>query len=203
MRKAAQILASLPLFEGAPTKDFNLYTEYQRGFPRFRYLHQQRINVTLFSDEFLHLDPLDHSVIPPSAHRQGIQYSKEFEDYFPVEEIASLPIPRLRPFFAGACRRYQEHHDDISGMAVEQLIDGMDLNEAWCRQTISEDRPQDLEFALARLRGKASRTADSFLNKYTCFIADEAEARVVHGIPGRDLMMSESSIVTSVSLTLP
>lgn len=175
----------------APRKDFCLYTEYQRGFPRFRYRCEQSVHVVLFSDTYLILEPLKSNILQPEDHEHCSQYSKEIEDMMSAAEIPLLPLPRLQPLFAGACRRYRDYRDDIAGIAVEQLIDGMDLDEDWCRKSISENRPQDLEFALARLEGKSNRTAHSFLNKITCYIADEDEAGIVHAIPGRDILASK------------
>ena len=142
--------------------------------------------MTLFSDTYLHLDPLPTNIVPREAHKPGTQYSKELSGLIPPHEVSSLPFAKLRPLFAGACQRYKEHGDDIAAIAAEQLIDGMDLDEDWCRNGIPKDRPQDLEFALLRLERKKSRTADSFINTFTCFITDESEARIVHAIPGRD-----------------
>ena len=118
-------MASMPKLESAPTEAFDLYTEYQRGFPRFRHRFCKAIHLIFFSDTFLHLDPLIENIIPPEAHTNNTYYSKEFADIVPANHDFALPLPYLRPFFAGAARRIQECGDCVSGMAVEQLIDGM------------------------------------------------------------------------------
>ena len=118
-------MARMPIFESAPTQEFSLYTEYQRGFPRFQHRRCKGLHVIFFSDTFLHLDPLADNILPPEAHTYNTYYSKEFEEFIHVDDNLSLPLPCLRPFFAGAARRVQECGDCVSGIAVEQLIDGM------------------------------------------------------------------------------
>jgi hypothetical protein len=75
-----------------------------------------------------------------------------------------VPMPKLAPFFKGLCRKYCESHDIVFAIAAEALIDGMDLDESWCRMNLDVTRPEELEFALKLVEGKHSRISDFSLN---------------------------------------
>ena len=180
----------------------HLYPEDQRGFLQFCCLLVRNTHVTIFSDVFLRLDPIKCNLIPTANHKSNTEYSKEIKSFLQQIDITSMPLPKLPALFTGACRNYVEKQDDVSGIAVEQLIDGMDLDEVWCRRSIPADRDSDLQFALARLRGKEGRAADSFLNEVTCFITDTHEAQVIRAIPGRDIFGSDKTHSRSFSLSM-
>ena len=57
-------------------------------------------------------------------------------------------------------------------MAAEALVDGMNLDEEWCRASLPATQSDELNFALRLVRGKGSRIADFSPNEVTCFIAD-------------------------------
>jgi hypothetical protein len=112
--------------------------------------------VVLFSSEWAHLDPLEYAVIRSQEHHQDAEYSHEITDVVHLNAIRTLPLPRLAPFFKGMCRKFLDAGDVTSRIAAEQLIDGMDLDIAWCKQHMSGEQAY-LNFALKLVEGKASR----------------------------------------------
>ena len=76
--------------------------------------------------------------------------------------------------------------DNIADMAIEQLIDGMDLDEAWCLRNLTNIQPKDLAYVLAKIRAKSSRMGYYSPNIVTCIIASHEERERLLGVPGRD-----------------
>jgi hypothetical protein len=74
----------------------------------------------------------------------------------------------------------------LSAIAAEQLVDGMNLDEDWCSNHISQERHKELNFALQLVAGKDSRISDFTTNTITDFIASQEEAEMLHKIPGRN-----------------
>jgi hypothetical protein len=155
---------------------YNLYTIHKQGVPRFRHLPEPSFRVILFPDDCLGLAPLKKHILRAKRHEDGAEYSHEISDIIPSSKVSETPIPLLGPFFSGQCARYYlETKDIIFAMAAEQLVDGMDLDEEWCKQHMSTSTPETLSFALTLVAGKASRIDYFSSNTVTCFIPDEQE----------------------------
>ena len=172
----------------APEKEktYSLYTIHKQGVPRFHYLPESSSYVVLFPDDRLGLAPLKKNILHLKRHEGGAEYSREISDIIPAGNIAETPIPLLRPFFSGQCARYLETNHPMFAIAAEQLVDGMDLDEEWCKQHMSANTPETLSFALALVAGKASRIAYFSSNTVTCFIPDEQERQRLLRVPGRN-----------------
>jgi hypothetical protein len=70
-------------------------------------------------------------------------------------------------------------------IAAEQLVDGMDLDEMWCREHMPGPDSKELAYAVTLVEGKNSRIDDFSPNSVTCFIPNKVEAQRVLLIPGR------------------
>jgi hypothetical protein len=119
-------------------------------------------------------------------HQKGAEYSHQITDLVPASSVTSLPMPRLAPLFEGFCRKFCDTRDDLSAIAAEQLVDGMNLDEDWCSNHISPERHKELNFALKLVAGKDSRISNFTTNTVTGFIASKEEAERLHRIPGRN-----------------
>ena len=75
-------------------------------------------------------------------------------------------------------------------MAVEGLIDGMDLDELWCVRNLTGIEPSDLDYVLLRVRDKFSRIDYFSPNTITCIIANDEERERLFRIPGREILSS-------------
>ena len=173
------------LFEPAREFEHNIYTEHKHGCPRFRYLPNPQAFVVLFADQQLGLEPLEKTIIPARKHSQHVAYSQQILDIIPMETLVSLPMPSLLPFFRGLCRNYCETNSAVYAIAAEQLVDGMDLDEVWCRKHMPGLDSKELAYAMTLVEGKSSRIDDFSPNSVTCFIPNEVEAQRVLLIPGR------------------
>jgi hypothetical protein len=165
---------------------YNLYTIHKQGLPGFRYLPESSSYVVLFPDDRLGLAPLRKNILHQKRHEDGAEYSREILDVIPASKIAGIPIPLLGPFFSGQCAGYLGTNHPMFAMAAERLVDGMDLDEEWCRQHISASASETLSFALTLVAGKASRIDYFSSNTVTCFIPDEQERQRLLRVPGRN-----------------
>lgn len=172
------------LLEKVDEETYNIYTEYKRGFPRFRFYSRIASYVVLFTDKYCHLDSLRKNVVSCDEHRNTIRYSQEILDSLSPDQVAVLPFPRFEPFFKGLCRTYIATLDVTAAIAAEMLVDGMDISEDWCHDHLSPLENDELSFALRLVRGKGSRIADFSSNEVTCFITDRQEAQQAQKIPG-------------------
>lgn len=75
----------------------------------------------------------------------------------------------------------------MAAMAIDGLIDGMDLDEQWCMQHVTGLSPAITEYLLSRVRGKLRRIDYYQDNTVTCIIADEDERWRLLKVPGRDI----------------
>lgn len=69
-------------------------------------------------------------------------------------------------------------------IASEQLVDGMNLDLAWCTRNLTATDADVLMLVRRLIRDKALRMDEFSGNKITCFVKDEAEAERLWGIPG-------------------
>ena len=100
------------------------------------------------------------NTIQPGEHQGWTKYSPEILDIAPADAVCSLSLPRLAPFFKGLCRRYISARDPIAAIAAEQLVDGMDLDQNWCRSHLSAVHAEELAFAMTLVEGRKSRSAE-------------------------------------------
>ncbi|KAM0670729.1 hypothetical protein ACQRIU_001124 [Beauveria bassiana] len=139
--------------------------------PRVCYDLEQYI--IIFTANVYGLEPLEQKALQSRGIDGGI--SKEIAD-IPLEEIATLPLPRLAPFLAGLATKFILTQDDNAMIAVEQLVDGMNLDESWVDSQLT-DCPQAVRDMITGLiNGKQCRIDYFSDNQVTCFIRDEAEA---------------------------
>ena len=172
------------LLERANETEYNLYTEYKRGFPRFRFCSKPVFYVTIFTDKHCHLDPLQKCVVYQREHQHKGEYSRELLDSFSPDEIATLPFPRFTPLFKGFCRTYVEAQEATAAMAAECLVDGMNIDEEWCHLHFDAFEHAESSFALKLVKGKRSRIDDFSPNQVTCFIPNLQVAQRLQKIPG-------------------
>ena len=172
------------VFESAREFERNIYTEYKYGCPRFRYLPNPQSFIVLFPDQQLGLEPLQKTTISTSKHSQHVAYSLHRLDTIPAEALVSIPVPSLIPFFRGLCKNYCETKEAVYAIAAEQLADGMDLDEAWCREHMPGPDSKELAHAMALVKGRNSRIDSFSPNAVTCFIPNRVEAQRILPIPG-------------------
>ncbi|OJD20445.1 hypothetical protein ACJ73_08219 [Blastomyces percursus] len=184
LSRASSILEALKdVVEKVSDNEYNIYTEYKRGFPRFHVLTTS-FCVVLFTDEYCGLNPLQQNLVSKQEHEGAKDnYSKQILDCFSAGQLAILPLPRFAPFFIGFCRSYVKKQEITSAIAAEMLVDGMDLKEEWC-WTHFESESEELSFALRLIDSKQSRISDFSPNTVTCFIVDDQERQKVKKIPG-------------------
>lgn len=162
--------------------NFNNYTEYKRDIPRVRttgWCSPQTI--VIFTAAFFGFDSIEDVFIPPIGER-NIHISKEIQ--LNREDISNLHLPRLAPLLKGLAKRFLDKRDDVAMIAVEQLVDGMDLDEAWVERQLGGSDAALLDLVMGQIRSKMSRIDYYMENKTTCFISDEEEAERVRLIPG-------------------
>ncbi|OAA47563.1 ser/Thr protein phosphatase [Metarhizium rileyi] len=180
---AVSFLCSTGLFDSCePDGDFNNYTEYKRHVPRIRttsWCPPQTI--VIFTTAFFGFDSIEDVLIPPIS-QPNIHISKEIQLNW--EDIADLHLPRLAPLLKGLARRFLDERDDVAMIAVEQLVDGMDLDEAWVERQLEGSDAALVDLVVGLVRSKRSRIDYYMENKTTCFVYDEEEAERVRLIPG-------------------
>lgn len=172
------------LFIRADLTDYNIYTEYKRGFPRFRFRPGRGSCIVLFTDKYHHLDPLSEHIVSREEHQNAGEYSREILDSVSADQIAALPLPQFTPFFKGLCRKYIETQEATAAIAAELLVDGMDLSKEWCQLYFYASESDEFAFALRLIIGKSSRIDDFSSNQVTCFIAEQGEAQRIQKTPG-------------------
>ncbi|ATY65726.1 ser Thr phosphatase [Cordyceps militaris] len=120
-----------------PEPTINNYTEYKRGFPRLRttFLPDRQQTIIIFTAHVYGLEPLAEKTLTiraPDCH-----VSKEM-DGFNAEEMAAMTLPRLAPYLRGQAAKFLSTRDDVAMIAVEELIDGMDLDEGWVSDQLQD-----------------------------------------------------------------
>ncbi|KAK7525488.1 uncharacterized protein IWZ02DRAFT_469110 [Phyllosticta citriasiana] len=147
-------------------EDFDLFNKYKQGWPRSRptaadAASSPTFGIVLFSDNSQILESL------------------------PARDVHLFPMPQLPRLMTSLCKTYIESGDVMARIGVEQLIDGMDLDEAWCQRNLSSTASDEVQqLVLSVVQGKKWRIDDFSGKSVTCFIADEEEATRMHGIPG-------------------
>ena len=174
------------MFEPSPLGEFNLFTEYKKGYPRLRATSwsSSHLGLVIFSDTSFGLRPLEESVVPNIKSLDSACYSKQILDVVASNDLNAIPMPCLGPYFSGLCRRYLDLGDDVAMIAAEQLVDGMNLDQNWVTKNIASAEQDVQELARQLIHGKASRLDDLSGNTITCFVANEDEAEALRNIPG-------------------
>ncbi|KAF2459394.1 hypothetical protein BDY21DRAFT_408775 [Lineolata rhizophorae] len=189
LEKAASLLQERDGVSPAALCDFDLYTAHLQGFPRFRcdLRDEPPAHVVLFSAASMRLDPIKERVVPRELHSPAAQYSREILESLAAPDLQSVDFPRLAPFFAGLCRRWLDASDGVARIAAEQLVDGMDLDEAWCRRNLlPSESSACVQFALELVSDKKSRVDHFVDHAITCFVGDKDEVEKLRKIPGAD-----------------
>ncbi|KAG8425865.1 hypothetical protein J3459_008656 [Metarhizium acridum] len=180
---AANLLCSTGLFNSCEMGgDFNNFTEYKRDIPRVRttcWCPPQTI--VIFNAAFFGFDSIEDVLVPPMSEG-NIHISKEIE--LNREDITNLHLPRLAPLLKGLATRFLDTKDDVAMIGVEQLVDGMDLDEAWVERQLGGSDAALLDLVMSQIRSKKSRIDYYADNKITCFISDQEEAEKIRLIPG-------------------
>ncbi|KAI1073495.1 ser/Thr protein phosphatase [Whalleya microplaca] len=175
---AAGFLCSTGLFEPSELEnDFNNYTEYKRGSPRVRttgWIYPPQ-NIVIFPTALFGLDPIERILISPQSTGQKAYFSKEISD-LSQEDVANMPLPRLPPLLRGLAKRFLDTSDDVAMIAVEQLVDGMNLDEAWTQKNLEGSDAALMALIMNQIHSKKSRIDYFSDNKVTCFISGEEEA---------------------------
>jgi hypothetical protein len=162
----------------------DIFTDYKKRFPRFASQEGPDMQLTLLPDEVYGFQSLENTIIPDDHQHSDSYYSKEILDVLSPDAIASLPFPSLGAFLGGLCSRYIQSRDVVYAMAAEQLVDGMDINTAWCHVHLEHLSPVEQQFASDLVAGKRSRMDDFSENKITCYVADIQDATNIRQIPG-------------------
>ena len=185
LRGAIAIMTSHTEFlQIAMESEYNIYTEYKRDYPRFRFNRNPGFHIVLFSDKGLHLDPLSDNTLCSEDHQHSSEYSREIFDLLSIDEVVKFPFPRFVPFFAGLCEMYVDAREVMAMIAAEALVDSMNLDEKWCRDRLQNINPEIVDIALGLVSGKHSRISDFSPNQVTCYVPDTEEALRVRRIPG-------------------
>lgn len=139
--------------------------------------------IVLFPATVFGLDPIEKSIVKVVPASES-QFSKQILDYMDEADIIQLPMPRLAPLLIGLAQRWLEQGDDVAMIALEQLVDGMDIDDPWCDRNLGGEAPRVRSLVTAVIGSKKSRIDDFSGNKVTCFIKDEEETRHMRQIPG-------------------
>ncbi|KAL9107830.1 MAG: hypothetical protein Q9227_007345 [Pyrenula ochraceoflavens] len=163
LEDAESRLCSTGLFLREELADYNVYTEYKR-------------------DRDLYLQPLQKHIVVPKKEDHA-EFSPQLLDFVTQEQTTKLPWPRLPQYFTSLCLDYFQNENAMARIAAEQLIDGMNIDHAWCEKHLVQN-PKILSLGKRLVDGKTARIDDFSPNLITCFIASEAEASRLCMIPG-------------------
>jgi hypothetical protein len=182
---AEKLLDSQSFLKREANEDFSIFTEHKRGSPRYRILIRCSLTITLFRAKQLGLDQLEAVIISKSQQSPQAVYSHEILETLQADAISSLPFPYLPFLFWGLCKSYCLSKDAMFAVAAEQLVDGANIDEAWCQKHMQASLPEESEFAMRLVGDKRSRMGVFDDEGVTCFLPDADTARKVLLIPGR------------------
>lgn len=149
------ILCSTGELEREELTSYDIFTEYKRGFPAFK-APNIGLRLLLFPDSYFGLSPLRQNIVPDDE-RLSTTCSEQILDLVPQSEIQHLPVPRLPAFFIGLCLMFFELNDCMARIAVEQLVDGMDLDDDWIESNLGGATFKVRELAAQLVAEKTSR----------------------------------------------
>ncbi|KAJ5164776.1 uncharacterized protein N7500_006606 [Penicillium coprophilum] len=180
---AVSTLCSTGQYRPRPEMEYDIFTQYKKGFPALRVQSHPSLAIVLFSDTFFHLSPVEQMIVPRSE-RSGISvYSRQILDQVPGKALEIITFPRLSPYFIGLCRRFFESGDDMARIAAEQLVGGMKLDEAWIQLNLSEASPK-VQYLASMLVDERFSSADEFWDLQTSPFAASDREEELQCIPG-------------------
>ncbi|KAM3511885.1 hypothetical protein MY11210_004503 [Beauveria gryllotalpidicola] len=135
----------------------------------------------IFAADSYGLEPLEKTTL--SLPDTDYFSSKEM-DGFSLEELATVTLPPLAPFLAGLAAKYLSTGEDMIMIAVENLVDGMHLDESWVQDQQQDCEPAARELILQQVASKTSRMDCFSENKVTCFVCKKAEVAHIKSIAG-------------------
>jgi hypothetical protein len=162
----------------------NIFTDYKKNSPRFAFPDGPNVPLALLVGETYGLRPMVNAAVPGHHRTPDSYYSKEILDVLSPDAIASLPFPSLGALLAVSCARYVQSRDVMFAMAAEQLVDGMDIDSAWCKTHLASLSADERQFACDLVAGKRDRMDDFSENKVTCYVADSQVVSNLRRIPG-------------------
>jgi hypothetical protein len=177
---AEQALNSSSLFERVSPGEPNLYNAYKKDSPRFLGLKWRQIPIVLLSNGGTEID--ESKALCVAEHSAEAFYSKEILEYLSIGDIKCIPIPSLTSFIQYLCRLHFNLGDEMPRIRLEQLVDGMNIDEEWCKKTLSEKA--HVQYLLNLVNSKGDRIDDFSEKLVTCIIADQKTAECVTRIPG-------------------
>lgn len=164
--------------------EYDIFTEYKRGFPTLQVTPQPSLTIVLFPDTYFYLSPLGQTVVPLDGKSDTVAHSCHVVDLVSEDEINHLPVPYLAPYFIGLCRRFFESNDDMARIAAEQLVDGMKLDEEWLQSNLSNATTEVQQLA-TMLVDERSSSNDEFLDiEAPFFAAESGDQEEIRYIPG-------------------
>ncbi|KAL2817970.1 hypothetical protein BDW59DRAFT_152297 [Aspergillus cavernicola] len=163
LSEVVSIVCSTGGLERVEITDYDLFTEYKRGFPTFE-TPSTGLRLLLFPDFYFGLSPL-HQNIVPNDERLSTICSEQILDLVPRGEIQHLPVPCLPVFFIGLCSRFFESNDCMARIAVEQLVDGMNLDDNWIESNLGGATLKVRELAAQLIAEKTSRLMKTWVRK--------------------------------------
>jgi hypothetical protein len=184
---AAGLLFSTGLFEPfEPPQDTknDIYSGYKHGFPHLRTTGwtSPALVLIIFPAAFFGLVPIEEVLVRPRINGK-VHVSKEMED-LKAADLMGPQVPRLAVLMHGLGKRYLETRDDVSMIALEQLVDGMNADESWVQDNLEASESAVAALVTHLVRNKKGRLDPFSGNTVTCFVRDEAEAEAVKLIPG-------------------
>ncbi|KAL4945755.1 hypothetical protein BDV06DRAFT_184096 [Aspergillus oleicola] len=161
LSEAVSTLCFAAEFEEVEMDDYDLFTEYKRGFPTLK-APGSSLQLVVFPDSHFGLSNLADHILPPEERLSSTR-GDQILDLVPREDIQHLPVPRLSPFFTGLCSRYFDLNDCMARIAVEQLVDGMDLDDSWVQTNLIGEMPRVQELASQLVAEKAFRCNEELI----------------------------------------
>ncbi|KAM5447926.1 hypothetical protein MaudCBS49596_005723 [Microsporum audouinii] len=161
-------------------------TDYLKPYPRFEaFIEGRSFNVIVLPDTLYHLDPLPNNIVQIQTYPPDqIRFSRQLDYSKDLNALSSVPIPRLATLLQGASQRYLESKVYAMAVCVEELVDGMNLDEAWCLDHLDTRKHRVMEFILDRIASKVSRISEFQPDNITIFVETEEEAQTLRMIPG-------------------
>ncbi|KGO68291.1 hypothetical protein PITC_066580 [Penicillium italicum] len=163
--------------------EYDIFTQYKKGFPALRVKSHPDLAIMLFPDTFFHLSPVEQTIISRSERSDVSIYSRQILDLVPGKALEILPFPRLSPYFIGLCRKFFESGDDMARIAAEQLVGGMKLDEAWIQLNLSKAPPKVQYLASVLVDERVSSVDEFWDAQMSLFMASDREEEL-QCIPG-------------------
>ncbi|KAJ5342829.1 hypothetical protein N7541_011953 [Penicillium brevicompactum] len=180
--EVASKVVSTTEFTRVEVEDYDLFTEYKRGFQAFKAPNDD-LRLIIFADSHFGIAPLRQSSVL-SDERVSTACSTQILGLVPQCEIRDIPVPRLSHLFTGLCLRFFESGDVMARIAVEQLVDGMDLDDEWIKRNLDDTKTKVRDLATQLVTEKVSRREDDPVLGATNSDFVTARTQDVRSIPG-------------------